>query len=113
MIAVTAGLVAVAVGTKLMGWLAAPLVGLAIGLARPDDRPTHTAAAAGALGWGAVLLWGMSRGPVLELADVLGGVLGGLPGPVVLSLTLLLPALLAGAAAGIGSAVRAMSSDGA
>jgi hypothetical protein len=106
MITMTVGLIAVAIGTKLLGWMAVPLVGLVVGLVRTTDQPVLTAAAAGALGWGGLLMWGMTRGPVLELADLLGEVFGGLPGAVVLIVTLLLPALLAGAAAGVGSALR-------
>ncbi len=106
MIAFGAGLLAVALGTQLLGWMAVPVVGLVIGLARWDRRPVLSGAGAGALGWGVLLLWGMARGPVMPLAGLLGDVFGGLPSLAVILLTLLFPALLAGAAAGIGSAVR-------
>lgn len=111
MISVSVGLLAIAVGTKVVGWVAIPAVGWVIGFTRPEKNPVLTAAAAGALGWGVLLAWGMSRGPVLDLADLLGGVFGGAPGAVILAVTLLFPLLLAGAAAGMGSAVRAMRSN--
>ena len=113
MIALGAGMVAVAVATKLLGWIGVPVVGLVIGLTRAGKKPVLTGAKAGALGWGALLLWGMSRGPVMPLAAILGEVFGGLPSILVIAVTLLFPALLAGAAAGVGSAIRAMGSDGA
>jgi hypothetical protein len=113
MIAIVVGLLATVFGTQFMGWVAVPLVGLLMGLARPDRRPVLSAATAGGLAWTGLLIWGMSQGPVLGLADLLGGVLGGLPGGAVLAVTILFPTLLAGAAGGIGSAVRAMGSDGA
>ena len=105
------GVLAVAAGTKLLGWIALPIVGIVIGCLRPDSKPVFTGAGAGGLGWGLLLLWGVTRGPVLQLAGVVGGVFGGLPGDVVILVTLLFPALLTGAAAGTASAARAMSSD--
>jgi hypothetical protein len=104
---------ACAVGTKLVGWIAVPVVGLLVGLAVPRENPVSIAAAGGAVGWGVLLLWGITRGPVMELADILGDVLGGVPGPVVILMTILLPACLAGAAAGIGSGGRTLGWDGA
>ena len=110
MIVLGLGALAIAVGTMVTGWAAVPAMGLVVGLTRPCDRPVLTGMGAGALAWGVLLLWGLTRGPVSELAEVLGGVLG-LPGAVVVVITLLFPAVLAGAAAGLGSAVRAMGSE--
>ncbi len=113
MIAVGLGLLAVALGTQFVGWMAVPVVGLVMGLARPDQTPVLSGAGAGALGWGVLLLWGLTRGPVMSLAQILGGIFGGLPGFAMVLMTVLFSALLAGAAAGMGSAVRAMGADGA
>jgi hypothetical protein len=99
----------IAVVTFGVGWLAVPIVGLIMGLMWPRDTPVRSAAGAGALGWGLLLLWGVTRGPVVELAGLLGELLGGLPGAAILVITMLFPAVLAGAAAGMASAVSEMT----
>jgi hypothetical protein len=98
---------AVAIGTYGFGWLAVPVIGLAVGAARISARPVTTAGAAGLLGWAVLLVYGATRGPVVDLAGLLGDVLGA-PGAVVVVLTLAYPALLAGAAAGVGAGLRAV-----
>lgn len=100
-----AGMVAVAVGTWLAGWIAVPVVGVAAGVAWAGKAPVRRAAACGAGGWGLLLAAGAVRGPVIELAEVAGGVLGGLPGAAFVAVALLFAALLAGAAGGAAAAL--------
>jgi len=108
MIRLGVGAVIVAGATYAVGWFAVPAVGLVMGAIRPGAKPVLHAAAAGALGWGLLLLWGATQGPVLGLAGLLGGILGGLPGAAILLIALLFPALLAGGAAGVASSAREM-----
>ena len=79
-----------------------------LGLMWKGARLLPTAAAAGACAWGVLLLWGMTQGPILQLAEVLGGVLGGLPSAAVLAITLVLPALLCASAAVLAQSLRAL-----
>lgn len=67
--------------------------------------PVATAALAGVLGWGVLLLFAAARGPVAEVARLVGGVLGGLPGPAFFLVVLLFAGLLAGAAGGMSEAL--------
>lgn len=84
-------------------WLGAPTLaalagGIAVGLLWPG-RAARTAAAAGVIAWGGVLLVSSLRGaPVLELGGKLGGAMG-LPTWAPLIATLLYPAILAASAA--------------
>lgn len=103
---VLAGTAFVAAGTWVLGWWTVPLVGAGMGLLWPDDRPALSAAAAGALGWGILLVWGGLIGPVMGVAGTVGGVMG-LPGAAVLLITLLFPAILSGAAGALVGVARA------
>jgi hypothetical protein len=97
-----AATVAMAAGTWLAGWMAVPLVGIAYGLIRHQERSVEwKAALAGAVAWGALLAVQSLHGDVIRTAAAIGGVfsLGGIP---FLLLTLAFAALLAGAAAGTG-----------
>jgi hypothetical protein len=100
--------VVMAVATSFVGWVAVPVVGALMGVVWQGGAAARWAAGAGALGWTMLLVLGLLRGPVLELATLLGGMLGGMPGAVVVLITVMLPALLAGAAAGVTSAAREM-----
>lgn len=75
---------------------------------RPSARrwaPVATAALAGVLGWGVLLIFAAARGPVADVARLVGGVLGGLPGPAFFLVVLLFAGLLAGAAGGLSQAL--------
>lgn len=105
LLAVLAGMVAVAAGTWWAGWIAVPLVGAGAGVAWARKAPVRRAAACGAGGWGLLLLAGAVRGPVGRLAEVVGGVFGGLPGAAFVAVALLFAALVAGAAGGAAAAL--------
>jgi hypothetical protein len=91
-----------AAGTWLVGWAAVPLIGIAYGLLRHEERAIEwKAALAGALAWGGLLAFQSMHGDVIRTAAAIGGVfsLGGIP---FLLVTLAFAAILAGAAAGTG-----------
>jgi hypothetical protein len=88
-----------AAGTILTGWWIVPI--LAAGWVRVlprHRRGARTVALGAALGWGAILTWSVSQGPVAGMAVRLSSVLG-LPSWGFTAATLLFPALLAGTAA--------------
>jgi penicillin amidase len=90
-------------------WWAVPVLGGIWGtIVRVADRPAFIAAGAAGLGWIVLLAWTTSRGPVAEVADMMGGVVG-LPGVVLYVLAILFAAVLAGGAAGVVTAVRGKS----
>src|SRR5688572_25924007 len=103
------GAVAIVLGTVLGApTLTAVTVGAAIGYLRPV-RAARNAAAAGALGWGALLVVAAVRGGAIgSLSGKLGDVLG-LPGVAMILATMLYPAVLAAAAAWLVAAVRSRS----
>lgn len=131
LLAVAVGAAGVAAGSWLVGWVALPVVGAVVGAwlgwaarrDRPGGRegalepvhswtpaarrwaPAATAALAGAVGWGALLLLAAARGPVAQVARLVGGVLGGIPGPAFFLVVLLFAGLLAGAAGGASAAL--------
>ena len=103
------GAVAIVLGTVLgVPTLAPVIVGAAIGYLRPV-RAARNAAAAGTLGWGALLVVAAVRGGAIEsFSGKLGDVFG-LPGVAMILATMLYPAVLAAAAAWLVAAVRTRS----
>ncbi len=94
-----------AVGTVLLGWWVVPLVGAAWGVTRrPGSWPALEAGLGGVLGWGVLLGWVATRGPLWRLAGEVGGLLG-LPAGGFIGITLLYGGLLAGSAAALASAL--------
>lgn len=130
LLAVAVGTAGVVAGSWLAGWVALPAAGAVVGAwlgwaarrDRPGGRggaqpvhprapaarrwaPAAAAALAGAVGWGALLLLAAARGPVAQVARLVGGVLGGIPGPAFFLVVLLFAGLLAGAAGGASAAL--------
>ncbi len=100
----------VAVGTWLIGWPAVPAIALIAGIRARRYRTAPLLIGLGAmLGSTALLVLAAARGPVLDLAQRLGGVLQ-LPWLVVVGFTLLFPALLGWSAARVA---RGLTGDGA
>jgi hypothetical protein len=88
-----------ALATAAVGWWTVPIVAAAWGLTRPSGSGSWwTAALAASASWAVLLAATAMRGPVVELASVIGGVFK-LPGFAMIFLSLLFPALLAGSAA--------------
>lgn len=105
--------VGVLVTTLLLGWWAAAAVGAVWGaVALPKTRPALTAALGGLVAWAALLAWSAVRGPVPELAGMVGSIMG-IGGWGLVGMTLLYPAMLAGASAVLTGAVRAKLLPGA
>lgn len=105
-------IIVIAVGALAIGlctWFGAPtlsaiIVGLAIGLVSPA-RAARTAAAAGLVAWGGLLLVAQLRGgAVATLGATLGAAMG-LPGWSVFIATLLYPTVLAASAASLAALV--------
>ncbi|MDH3570340.1 MAG: hypothetical protein OER89_09140 [Gemmatimonadota bacterium] len=98
--------VAFATATLAFGWWSVAGVGIFWGLvAGPGRHAGRTAALAASLGWLVLLVVTALQGPVLRVADRVGGVLG-VPWPVVVGITLLFPAVLGGVGAGVGRVIR-------
>ena len=98
--------VAMALATVFLGWWSVAVIALLWGLvARRITGPVTTATLGAILGWLGLLIWAWAQGPVLLLADKLGGVLE-LPGLVTIGITLAFPGLLAMSAASLATAVR-------
>jgi len=99
-------LVAILLGTMLLGWWTVPLAGAAWGLAARLEKGTWwRAALAGTIAWALLLLFAATQGPVGTLAAKMGAVFA-LPGFAFALLTLVFPALLAGSAAELASTLR-------
>ena len=97
---------AFAAATLVFGWLSVAVVGTLWGLvAGPGRHAGRTAALAASLGWLVLLVVTALHGPVLRVADRVGGVLG-VPWPAVVGITLLFPALLGGGGGVVGRLVR-------
>ncbi len=95
--------------TAWLGWWTVPLVAGAWGMTVPySEKPWWTALAAAVVAWTILLVVSALRGPIAELASVLGGVFA-LPAFAVILLTLAFAALLAWSAAGLTSALRKAS----
>jgi hypothetical protein len=96
---------AIAAATIAFGWWGVPVVGAVYGLLGREQRSSALIAGiAGALAWGALLVWVSTQGPVGTLAAVLGGVLSIKPVGVY-ALTLCFPGLLALTAAIVTRAI--------
>ncbi len=101
--------VIIAIATWLIGWPAVPVVALIAGIrARRYPAAPLLIGGAAMLGWTMLLVLAASRGPVLDLAQRLGGVLQ-LPWLAVVAVTLLFPALLGWSAARVA---RGFTGDG-
>jgi hypothetical protein len=99
-------LVAFVLGTTFVAWWTVPVVAGVWGVVTAyDQKPWRSAAIAAAAAWALLLALSGARGPLLELARVLGGIFG-LPGFAVVLLALVFPALLAWSASGLVSALR-------
>jgi len=91
----------VAAGTMVAGWWTVPVLGALYGAwAAAQRTAVITAALAGAAGWGALLLWDATVGPVGRLVQVFGA-FSHLPGSAFVVLTLAYPALLCASAAAL------------
>jgi hypothetical protein len=87
---------AFATATLVLGWWSVAAVGILWGVvAGPERHAGRTAALAASLGWLALLAVTALQGPVLRVAERVGGVLG-VPWPAVVVITLVFPALLGG-----------------
>ncbi|MGD2154282.1 MAG: hypothetical protein PVG79_13510 [Gemmatimonadales bacterium] len=107
-IAWTVLLVAFVLGTAFLAWWTVPMVaGVWGGVTVQTRKPWRSAALAAAIAWAILLAVNATRGPLFELAHLLGGIFG-LPGPVVVLLALIFPALLAWSAAGLVSALQVL-----
>ncbi|UCC82739.1 MAG: hypothetical protein JSW46_17490 [Gemmatimonadota bacterium] len=99
-------LVAFVLSTAFVAWWTVPVVAAIWGAATAYSRkPWRSAALVAAAAWALLLAVSGTRGPLLELAGLLGGIFG-LPGFATVLLTLIFPALLAWSAAGLVSALR-------
>ena len=98
-----------AAGTASVGWWAVPVVAaLWSALTRNERSHPLLVGFAAMFAWGALLAIAATRGPVMELAKVVGGILSiGTLGA--LCLTLIYPALVAAAAAAFVRAVLRLS----
>lgn len=97
---------AFAAATWLAGWWGVPVVAaLWGGFQDRSVRRGPLASVGAATGWGVLLALQAARGPVMELADVVGPILS-LDGPQLFAVTLLFAALLAAAAAGTAGGMR-------
>lgn len=98
---------AFAIGTAWYGWWTVPV--LAFGYAAMDAtqwRRGWLSALAAVTAWGAILLWGLARNPMMWTTSArVAGMLSTSPW-LLLALTLSFAALLAGPAAVFGAAVR-------
>lgn len=91
---------AFAVATWLAGWWAVPVLGLIWGYLNGGARWVGLrAAAAAAAGWGLLLIWTASAGPLGAVAAKAGAVMG-FPPIVLYMVTPLFAALAAGSTAG-------------
>jgi hypothetical protein len=98
--------VAIAIGTWILGWWAAALLGAVWGVMR-RGRPRFWTAALGAMvGWWLVMLYDAVVGPVGTMASLLGGIFG-IGGWGIVALMYAFPMLLAGCAAQVAGTTRA------
>lgn len=89
----------------MFDWYAVAVVGGVCGWFLLGRNPVLTSALASGLAWVSLLAATSLRGPVGELADLLGAIMG-LPNIVLYLGVALFPALLAGSAAAVTGAVR-------
>lgn len=99
-------LAAFVVGTVVVAWWTVPVVaGVWGGVTEYSRKPWRSAALIAATAWALLLVVDALRGPLFQLAGLLGAIFG-VPGSAVILLTLAFPASLAWAAAGLTSALR-------
>jgi hypothetical protein len=103
---VVAGMLAVALGTWLVGWTAPAIWGALAGLMWPRWRPASAAALSAAAGWDLLLIVSMLRGdPVGMLATRLA-VSMQIPTAALVAATLVFPVLLAASVAWLTALLR-------
>lgn len=102
-------LAAFVVGSVLFAWYNVPAIGAVCGWYSVGRRPVLTAAVAAGLSWNLLLALTATRGPIVELARLLGDVMS-VPVAVPYLMVLLFPAMLGGSAAGLAAAVRGIVS---
>lgn len=99
-------LVAFGLATLFVGWWTVAVVGALWGLvAGRDTWPAYTAALAAGLSWALLLAWTALHGPVIDLAQRVGGVMA-LPALALFAVTMAFPMMLAGSAAGLTGAFK-------
>ncbi len=92
--------------TWFAGWWMVPVIGAAYGAWAARERLTLvTATLSAVLGWGALLAYDASAGPLGRLLQVLGALFR-LPGAALVVLTLAYAALLAVSAAALARSLR-------
>jgi hypothetical protein len=98
--------VAFSLVTVLLGWWGVPLLAGVWGLYDNEaNRPALVASFAGGLGWGMLLIWTATQGPLLHLAQRASGVMG-VPSFTLFALTLMFPMALAWGAGVLGMTTR-------
>jgi hypothetical protein len=96
--------------TWFVGWWMVPVIGAAYGAWAFDRRLTLvTATLAAVIGWGALLVYDASAGPVGRLLQVLGALFR-VPGAALVVLTLAYAGLLAVSAAALTRGLRRLAS---
>ncbi len=96
---------AFAAATMALGWWSVAAVGIVWGaVAGPGRHPVRTAAAAAALGWTGLLTITAVQGPVLRVAERVGGVMG-VPWPMVVVMTLVFAGVVGGVGGWVGREV--------
>jgi hypothetical protein len=90
-----------AIGTSIVGWWTVPLfAAVAAVVARDVPHQAATAALAGGVAWGALLVWSAIQGCVWSFARIAGGAMG-VSGVLLILMTLAFPAALARSAASV------------
>lgn len=92
---------AFALGTRAIGWIAAPIIGLVWGAMAGRERAPIDAMVGALLGWSGLLVLAAISGPVGEVARAVAGVMGVPPWLPVLA-TLLFGTALAWSACVVG-----------
>lgn len=99
----------IAAGTWLAGWWVVPIVGAAYGAWAAQQRSAVLSALlASAAGWGLLLAYDATVGPVGRLTQLFG-TLFRLPSGTLILVTLAYAALLGGAAASLARGIRRLS----
>lgn len=95
----------IAIATTLVAWWTVPIVAAIWTVVYPRRGAVLYASVAGALSWGAMLLWTSRGGPVGHVDRILADIMGA-PDRGLIILTITFAALLAGSAALVTQAVR-------
>lgn len=99
-------LIALTLGTFAFDWFAVPVIAAAFAWIRREDAAVPVLSSlAGASSWMLLLALLSSRGPIADVARVVGEAMQVGAAPLLL-LTLAFPALLAGAAAGVVRGIK-------